>query len=61
VRLGLVISAVSCSANATRYYLSTVIKRTVSEAYMIGDVEVSTGLKGAMHVRESILFFPYFS
>jgi len=24
---------------------------------MIGDVEVSTGLKGAMHVRESISFF----
>jgi hypothetical protein len=26
---------------------------------MIGDVEVSTGLKGAMHVRESISFFNY--
>ena len=28
-------------------------RSTVSEAYMIGDVEVSS-LKGAMHVRDSI-------
>ena len=51
ILLGLVVSAVSSSAKPLVMHKSlTDIRSTVSEAYMIGDVEVSS-LKGAMHVR----------
>ena len=51
VVLDLVISAVSSSAKPLVVHKSlTDIRSIVSEAYMIGDVEVSS-LKGAMHVR----------
>ena len=55
ILLDLVISAVSSSAKPPVMHKSlTDIRPTVSEAYMIGDVEVSS-LKGAMHVRRFYL------